>query len=123
MLSDTDPAASGKAQRSTAIRIEVELFIPVHDNEGHAFDAEHDTVFTVHLVNLFGGFTVLPGEGSGGWKGNDGTIYREPMRLFMVSVNGLVVDGAALRFAAQFAKQHYRQEAIYLRYLGIAEVL
>lgn len=103
--------------------ISVEIFIPVLSNEGDAFTPEHDAVFTDHLVKLFGGFTLLPGEGSGGWEGPDGKMYREPMRVVMVSAGALIADGYQVHLAALFAKRHYRQEAIFLRYLGQTEVL
>ncbi len=34
-----------------------------------------------------------------------------------------VLDASNLREVIDFAKRHYTQEAIYLRYLGISEVL
>jgi hypothetical protein len=33
-----------------------------------------------------------------------------------------ILDGGTLREVLSFAKDHYRQEAIFLKYLGIAEV-
>lgn len=103
--------------------VEVQFLIPVRDNEGLHFDDAHDAVFEAHLATLFGGFTKLPAEAGGGWVDKDGRYYPDTMRVFIVAVGGLITDGASLRYAAQFAKQHYRQEAIYLRYLGVSEII
>jgi len=95
----------------------------VRDNDGIAFDPAHDDVFANHLVSRFKGYTLLPGEGSGGWEGPDGRIYRDTMRVYMVAVSGLIADGVQVELAARFAKRHYRQEAIFLRYLGLTEIV
>lgn len=99
------------------------MFIPVRDNEGVPFDPAHDVVFEVQLAKLFKGFTRLPSEAGGGWTDKDDRYYPDAMRVYIVAVDGVIVDGPALRFTAQFVKEHYRQEAVYLRYLGVSEVL
>ena len=103
--------------------VEVLILIPVADNDGVPFSVDHDAVFEFHLVKLFKGFSQLPGEGSGGWEMEGGTPKREPWRQYMVAVDRLIGDGDKLRMAALFAKRHYRQEAIGLRYLGHFEAI
>ncbi len=103
--------------------VEVQFLIPVRDNEGMTFGPTHDAVFEAYLARHFGGFTRLPAEAGGGWVNEDGRYFADTTRLYVVAVGGLVADGEELRKAVAFAKLHYRQEALFLRYLGMAEVL
>lgn len=119
---DPRPGEPGLPQRRCRI-IEVQMLIPVLDNEGNAFTNEHDVVFETQLATLFKGFTREPAKAAGGWVDEGGRYYPDAMRIYVVAVGGLITDGAALRFATIFAKQHYRQEKIYLRYLGLSEIL
>jgi hypothetical protein len=98
------------------------VLIPVRDNEGVPFDTAHDAVFQAYLADIFPGVTRLPGEAAGEWV-DEGKHYTDTTRIYVVAVGGLIADGSALRAAARFAKVHYRQKAIYLRYLGQSEVL
>lgn len=118
----TDPAVPGQPPGGAPI-IEVQILIPVRDNEGVPFDPAHDAVFEAHLANHFGGFTKLPAEAGGGWVDKDKRYYPDATRIIVVAVDGLISGGEALRLAVKVAKAHYRQKAIYLRYLGLSEVL
>lgn len=88
----TDRAAPGRS-KGGPIRIEVQFLIPVADNEGNPFDADHDAVFGSYLVSLFGGYSVLLGGSLGEWEAEGGRIDRDTMRLYMVAVPGLVARG------------------------------
>lgn len=103
--------------------IEVQVLIPVRDNEGAPFDPAHDAVFEVFLASHFGGFTRLPAEAGGGWVDKDGSYYPDTMRVYIVAVTGIIGGGEPLRLMADIVKAHYRQKAVFLRYLGLAEVL
>lgn len=73
-------------------------------------------------MERLGGFTQLPGEAQGGWVDRaTGREYRDATILYMVAVDGLV-GNESLRDAVRFAKAHYQQEAILLRYLGVTEI-
>lgn len=103
--------------------IEVTLLVPLSDNDGATFTAPHHASFEAVLLDHFGGFTRLPGNAKGGWlDSKTGRIYFDESILYMVGVGGLVGNGA-LREVVRLAKLHYRQEAILLRYLGVAEVI
>lgn len=96
----------------------------MRDNEGVPFDPAHDAVFEAYLASRFGGFTRLPAEAGGGWVGEDKRYYADTTRIYVVALRGgIIADGEKLRLMADVAKAHYRQEAIFLRYLGQAEVL
>lgn len=103
--------------------IEVTILVPVADNDGRTFAAPHHAQFEAFLTERLGGFTRLPGVAVGGWVDEaTGRSYRDLTTLYMVAVRGLV-GNEALHEVASFAKAHYRQEAILLRYLGVAEII
>ena len=102
--------------------VEVILLIPVADNDGRAFDPTHDDVFRDHAARQFSGCTVLPALVAGVWLA-DGVTYHDQSRVFLVRVDGLVKNGAALLGLVEYAKAHYRQLAVYVRYLGVSEIL
>lgn len=99
------------------------MLIPVRDNEGVPFDPAHDAVFEAYLASHFGGFTRLPAEAGGGWVDEDNRYYPDTMRVYIVAVDGVLAASEELRLMATIAKAHYRQKALFLRYLGQAEVL
>lgn len=104
--------------------IEVTILVPVVVSDGHTFAAPHHAQFEAFLTEHFGGFTRLPGTAVGAWVDRaTGQTYRDSTILYMVAVEGLVGSGGPLLGAASFAKAHYRQEAILLRYLGVAEII
>jgi hypothetical protein len=102
--------------------VEVTLLIPVADNSGRPFSPHHMEAFEDLLLETFGGFTRIPGTLVGHWL-DGGRKYTDILFGYMVAVDGLVKGGRGLREVVDFAKSHFRQEAIFLRYLGVAEVL
>lgn len=104
--------------------IEVIILIPLADNSGETFSTTHDSQFEGFLERRFGGFTKLPGTVFGGWVDPEtGITYRDHSAAYLVLVKGVVGSSGALLEAASFAKAHYRQEAILIRYLGVAEII
>lgn len=101
--------------------IEVQLFIPVADNDGETFTPAHDAAFEAYLLDRFGGFSRLPGAIAGKWL-NDGMTYTDTLVAYLVAMNS-ITEGSKLAEVVAFAKAHYCQEAIFVRYLGVAEVL
>jgi hypothetical protein len=101
---------------------EVQVLIPVVDNDGRPFTGEDHTAFEAVLVDRFGGFTLLPNEAAGKWKDATGAVYPDRTRLYAIGV-GSITDGAKFADVVTFAKAHYRQLAICIRYLGIVEIL
>lgn len=102
--------------------IEVQIYIPTADNNGQVFDAAHHDAFEQFALSLFGGLSLQPGSVSGAWV-NGGAVYRDQMRVYTVRANGLIAHGEALRDLAGFAKAHYAQLAVYVRYLGVSEIV
>ena len=99
----------------------VELFVPLADNDGQKFSFAHHLVFETKLVDLFGGCTRLPGTVAGTWA-DDGVAYKDDLVIYMVALSSLL-EGDKVRTAVKFALVHYEQEAIFLRYLGLAEIV
>lgn len=103
--------------------IKVTILVPVADNDGQTFAAPHHAQFEAALESSFNGFTRLPGFAVGGWVDKaTGRSYRDSNLIYEVAVEGLVGNEALLE-AVRFAKAHYRQEAIFLQYLGVAEII
>lgn len=100
--------------------IEVTILIPTAANDGTVFSSEHHTVFEVFLVTTFGGFSLLPMTVRGEWKDKEMT-YRDVLRQYVVFIS--IVQGGGVGAAAEFARSHYSQESISVRYLGVAEIL
>ena len=101
--------------------IVVEILIPLTSNEGAAFTAEHHRAFETNLIAVFGGFSLLPGTVRGGWEA-DGVCYGDETRVYAVAL-GSIADGGDVGEVIAIAKTHYGQLAIFIRYLGLAEVL
>ncbi|MGE0792505.1 MAG: hypothetical protein AB7S26_42940 [Sandaracinaceae bacterium] len=102
--------------------IEVTILIPLASNEGDTFSPAHHATFEALLIESFGGFTRLPGNASGGWV-DGGITYRDSNMVYMVLVPGLIGKCFQLTRVIAFAKRHYRQLAVTVRYLGVAEII
>ncbi len=101
--------------------IEVTILIPLTSNEGEEFSAKHHAAFEALLARTFGGVTRVPGEVRGVWL-DGATRYEDRLVLYLVALKSLT-DGGKLKRVIERAKRHYRQEAIFLRYLGMAEII
>lgn len=102
--------------------ITITILIPLADNAAVTFAPAHHTAFEHQLAGIFGGFTRLPGEFWGAWI-DLGTLYSDATRAYQVAVSGLVERGEDIRRAVEIARVHYRQEAIFVSYLGQAEII
>lgn len=103
--------------------IEVTLLVPRVGNDGARFSAAHHVVFESFVLDRFGGFTKLPNEAEGLWRDDGGTTYRDATIVLVIAVEGLVKQAVPLREVIDFAKAHYAQLAVYVRYLGVAEIV
>ena len=101
--------------------IEVTILIPVADNSDHLFTAAEFARWEDHLNGLFGGFSHLPGHVAGSWTDN-GQRYDDTLRLYVVFIED-ITQGGKVGEAVEFAKLAFRQEAITIRYLGLAAIL
>lgn len=98
----------------------ITLLIPVADNDAIVFDPAHHIAFEIALATRFGGFTLLPGDHHGGWIAD--RLYTDRTRAYQVAVADLLLGAAEITAAAD-AADHYRQEAIYVSYLGHATII
>jgi hypothetical protein len=100
---------------------EVQILIPVADNAGQIFAEHHHAAFETFAVALFGGITRLPNEAVGAWS-DAAVVYRDQTRIYVIALRS-IVNGGQVGELATFAKAHYTQLAVYVRYLTLAEVL
>lgn len=100
---------------------EVLILIPVTDNDGDEFVDAAFELFAEVVMARFGDFTLHPGHAAGGWV-DAGRIYRDRTRLYGIVVRS-IGQGALVIEIVEFAKRHFRQEAIFIRYLGVVEIL
>lgn len=100
---------------------EVQILIPVADNDGNSFSPSHFGAFEAKASELFGGITRNPGTAQGSWV-DEGTTYHDDSRVYAVAVKTLA-DGAKVAELVEFAKLHFKQLAIFIRYLGMVEIL
>lgn len=101
--------------------IEVTLLIPVSGNDGQTFSPEHHAAFEAMLLARFGGLSRLPGTVTGQWA-SDGKVFTDHLIAYVVALPS-ITGGGLVGEVVSAAKTHYAQEAIYLRYLGISEIL
>lgn len=101
---------------------EVQFLIPVVDNKKVPFTTEEHLAFEVALRAAFGGYTLIPTEAAGSWVNDNGEPMNDSTRVYIVAIAS-IAQGDRVAALAGFAKAHYRQEAIYIRYLGVSEIL
>lgn len=99
----------------------IEFFIPLAGNDGHTFTASHHLAFETVMVDIFGGFSRLPGTVTGRWA-DAGRVYHDDLVVYLVALPSITAGDKVAR-AVEVAKAHYAQEAIFLRYLGTTEIL
>lgn len=99
----------------------IEIYVPLKDNDGKGFDEGSFVEFEKTLAERFGGFSRLPGTIRGGWM-DEGRFYRDDLTVYAVALPSIVKAGE-LGETVKVAKVLFRQEAIFVRYLGQAETL
>jgi hypothetical protein len=102
--------------------VEVTILIPIASNEGKAFAPGHHQVWERYVVDTFGGFSLLPGSVVGAWA-DGGVVFSDHTRAYVIAVDGILAVADKLRIAVRYAAQHYEQKSVYVRYLGVSEVL
>lgn len=103
--------------------IEVLFLIPTHGNDQTQFTTAQHMAFEKTLDRLFNGYTGPFPPVGGSWKDKGGTVYRDNSQTYMALVDGLIAAAVRIQKAVKFAKTHYQQKAITVRYLGHAEIL
>src|SRR4051812_1099845 len=89
----------------------VEVLIPVAGNDGEVFESVHHQQFETHLIDAFGGYSLLSGTVRGGWE-DGGTIYADDTRLYAVALES-ITHGGKVGEVVSTAKAHYDQRAIF----------
>lgn len=102
--------------------VEVQILIPVRGNDGVEFAPEHHAAFEAALRDAFSGWQLAPGLVSGEWVA-DGVTYPDRLRVYVVATAGVYSARASLESVVTFAKAHYAQLALYVRYLGVSEIV
>lgn len=100
--------------------IEVIILIPLADNDGQEFSASHHAKFEGIATRYFTGVSRLPGVVQGVWLDN-GKRYEDRLVEYLVAIPSLT-DGGKFGRLIDRAKRHYRQEAIFFRYMGRVEI-
>ncbi len=72
-------------------------------------------------ARTFGGITRLPGTAAGQWREGSKT-YVDTLVIYVMALSS-IAQGHLVGEVAAFAKVHYAQEAIYVSYLGLNEIL
>ncbi len=102
--------------------IEVTILIPVADNSGDLFSQAHFAAFEAFVLDRFGGLTRAAQAAKGVWV-DEGQRYNDELIVYVVATPSVLKDAGKLLEVIDFARQHFRQEAIFCRYLGVAEIL
>jgi hypothetical protein len=97
------------------------VLIPLTSNEGATFTPAHHAAFEAFVVARFGGATRLSGTNTGTWV-DAGVTYHDSSFTYEIAVSS-ITDGAKVAEVVAFAKAHYAQLAIFVRYLGVVEIL
>lgn len=82
----------------------ITLHVPETLNDGTPVATERFTAYEDALIEIAGGYTLA--HAIGAWQSSDGTIYREPLRLYSVDVQDVAaclprVHDLALRIRAE----------------------
>jgi hypothetical protein len=102
--------------------IDVQILIPVAGNDGIPFERTHFAAFESEITATFGGYTLLPDTVTGGWRNDAGVLFTDESHIYIVAIVSLT-DGGRLGELIAFAKTHFAQEKIGIRYLGLFEAL
>ena len=83
-----------------------EILIPVCDNGGVEFDAEHNAVWEDNVLDIAGGLTTLPVV-NGQWSDPDGHAIREEMKPVRIACSEEQINDIA-----DMTASHYKQLSI-----------
>lgn len=96
----------------------VQLFLPLYDNAGVAFErSAFDTVRT-ELTDIFGGVTAfVRSPALGAWEDDDGQVQRDEVVLLEVMA-AQVDHGWWARYRTQL-QQRFRQDEVLVRAMAV----
>lgn len=102
--------------------IEVQILIPIADNAGNLFGSVSYDEFQDDLLRLFGGCSGPSNPVPGAWRSPEGKVYFDSNRNYTIALESITL-GNLIKVAVDFAKLRFGQEKIYIRYLGLSEIL
>lgn len=97
------------------------LHIPLFLNDGTPTPESALEIIESDLLTVADGFTAT--DGIGAWRSDDGTTYREPVRLYAVDTDRPEYDARHIRHIAEWAAANLEQEAVYVTHAPIAAQL
>ena len=87
------------------------LHVPEQYNDGREIPGHIFDQVELEILQAAGGFTRT--AGTGGWRGDDGNVYVEPVQLYHIDSADPTTAAVLLLLAEDLARQ-LDQEAIYL---------
>jgi hypothetical protein len=96
------------------------ILIPAYDNDGIRFVRADYLAFESRIATFSTGAT-LRGRVSGLWL-DSGQTFREPLREYEIAMESLRQIAPFLE-AAEWARVHFRQLAIYVKVAGVVEII
>jgi len=97
----------------------VKFYLPITANDGYVYESHG--MFEACLIENFEGYTKYPGTYSGGWS-FEGEVYKDNLVVYGASVKS-IRDASKICKVVEMAKEVYGQKAIFVKYLGISEIL
>lgn len=97
------------------------LFVPVADDAGARFAKADWLELEGRLLTRLGGFHI-EGERRGAWRSDSGREDHEVSRVYAIALDSVrqISDFIAI---ADWARQHFREEAIFVEIDGRPEIL
>jgi len=95
------------------------LLVPAADNDGQLFLDAHWWALEAKLLD-FGGFT-RGGDVAGAWKAQ-GRVFRDESRQYIVALQSWR-DLPAWLVVVEWARERFRQEAMFVEVAGVPEIL
>ncbi len=95
------------------------FLVPARDNEGHEFPPSAWQALEDRLLDLCGGFSVVPAV-RGAWRSEE-RVYQDVSRQYGVSLESWEQLPAWLE-VIRWVGHLFRQEAIYAEVAGIPEI-
>lgn len=100
---------------------ELQILIPVADNDGNSFGEKDLRAFEAFVMTRFGGITLYPNTAVGSWV-DGGRVYNDATLVYGIAVPSIAA-GNLVGEVVEYAKTAFRQEAIFIRYLGVVEII
>lgn len=88
------------------------LTLPLAMNDGSPVDPVALATLEDDILGIAGGFTAT--DSVGAWRAPDGTVYREPVRVYTLDVPDTRDAAERIRGIADVAAIAFEQEAVYV---------